>query len=362
MTVAHVVIVLTSLLCAACTSPAPEEQMTTSAPVPVVVQTVERGVVEATVAATGVVTPGPGADLVVTAPQAGRIARLPKAQGDFVQPGELLVAFDIPSFAADVAARDGEIAQARARVENATAARTRLEGLFAGGIAARKEVEDADRDLAESQAALKQAQAQRSAAGALASRATVVAPFAGQVMKRWHNPGDLVDASAADPILRVVDIRRLEMLVAVPASAARLVAANQVVRIFLPDATSDAPSCEGRVLSAPGASDPLSGSVSIRASLACQPPALGTPVRVEIVTDVHRDGLVVSASALIRDAAGQFVYVLNAQGQQAMRRAVKVGLVSSRIVEIREGLALGEQVIVRGHDALPDGATVTVSR
>jgi membrane fusion protein (multidrug efflux system) len=246
MTVTGASVILTAVLCAGCGGSAPEEQITTSAPVPVVVQTVERGTVESAVSATGVVTPGPDGDLVVTAPQPGRIALLPRAQGDVVKRGDLLVAFDIPTLAADVAAREAEIAQARARVENARAARARTEGLLERGIAARKELEDADRDLAESLAALRQAQAQRAAAAELASRARVIAPFAGQVIRRWHNPGDLVEASSTDPILRVVDLRHLELQVAVPASAAHMVAANQVIRLLAPEGDDAAAACEGR--------------------------------------------------------------------------------------------------------------------
>ena len=41
-------------------------------------------------------TPAPGADLVVTAPEPARIAEMPKAEGDRVRRGDLLVRFEIP--------------------------------------------------------------------------------------------------------------------------------------------------------------------------------------------------------------------------------------------------------------------------
>jgi multidrug efflux pump subunit AcrA (membrane-fusion protein) len=40
---------------------------------------------------------------------------------------------------------------------------------------------------------------------------------------------------------------------------------------------------------------------------------------------------------------------------------VTLGLANAGQVEIRSGLKAGEQVIVRGQNGLPDGATVTVS-
>src|SRR6185295_9673937 len=97
--------------------------------------------------------PALGADQVVTAPQAARIAELPLAQGDRVRRGDLLVRFDIPSLRSDAASRGSELAQAEARLVTAREAETRVGGLFARGIAARKEVEESGRALREAEAA-----------------------------------------------------------------------------------------------------------------------------------------------------------------------------------------------------------------
>ena len=68
----------------------------------------------------------------------------------------MLVRFEIPSLTAGAASSRAGIDQAQARVENAKAAASRVAGLFDRGVAARKEVEDADRELREAQAALAQ--------------------------------------------------------------------------------------------------------------------------------------------------------------------------------------------------------------
>ena len=47
-------------------------------------------------------------------------------------------------------------------------------------------------------------------------RAIVRASFDGVVAKRFHNPGDLVEPSASDPVLRVVDPDRLEVVASIP--------------------------------------------------------------------------------------------------------------------------------------------------
>ena len=137
----------------ACRHEAPEETETQT-PVAVQVEQSRSGPIREVIAATGLVTAAPGAELTVTAPEAARIAELPKAEGDRVRTGDLLVRFEIPSLTAGAAASRAAIEQAQARVENAKAAATRVQGLFERGVAARKEVEDAQRELREANAAV----------------------------------------------------------------------------------------------------------------------------------------------------------------------------------------------------------------
>ena len=86
------------LLTAACQR-ASVEQVETEAPVPVVVEAAKIEAIQSTIAATGTVMPAPGAELTVVAPAPARIAELPKAEGDAVRKGDILVRFDIPSLA-----------------------------------------------------------------------------------------------------------------------------------------------------------------------------------------------------------------------------------------------------------------------
>src|SRR6185503_2551553 len=194
---AALAIVIACLVCA-CHHNAPEETETATA-VAVQVEPARSGPVREVIAASGLVTAAPGAELVVTAPEAARIVELPRAEGDRVKPGDLLVRFEIPSLTAGAASSKAAIEQALAHVENAKAAAARVQGLFERGVAARKEVEDAERELREATAALAQAQSASGAANALADRTVVRATFAGVVAKRMHNPGDLVEPGPGDP-------------------------------------------------------------------------------------------------------------------------------------------------------------------
>jgi multidrug efflux pump subunit AcrA (membrane-fusion protein) len=178
----------------ACHRDAPEE-VESETVVPVTAMPAEIGSITAEAHATGLVAPAPGAELLVVAPEPARIVEIPKAEGDTVKRGDVLVRFEIPSSAAEVSKQEAETKRAQARLENARAALARARDLFDRGVAARKEVEDATREIADAEADLAAAQAGTTAAGAIAARSIVRATFDGIVAKRSHNPGDLVEAT-----------------------------------------------------------------------------------------------------------------------------------------------------------------------
>ena len=338
---------------AACSRDAPEE-VESATVVPVEVEPAERGDIRAVVRATGLVTAAPGAELLVVAPEAARIAELPRAQGDRVAKGDLLVRFDIPANGAEVARQKADIARADAQIANARAAQVRAKDLFDRGIAARKELEDADRELADAEAALAQARAGLTAADTIAARATVRAPFAGVIVTRLHNPGDVVAAATADPVLRLVDPRRLEVVASIALGDVPRVAAGARAHMVMPVAGALT------LLSPPTSVDAATGAAPVRLAFSGSTPALavGTPVQVDIDAEARANVVLVPLAALVRE--GEDTAVLVAVGGKAERRAVTLGVSDGTRVEVVSGLAAGDRVIVRGQAGLPDGAAISV--
>ena len=343
------------LLAAGCSKPTVEEVQTTAA-APVKTLTVTPATLEGVVSASGIVSAAPGADWVITAPEPARIVELPKAEGDRVKPGDLLVRFEIPARTTEVAARRAEVEQARARVENAQASVKRLTTLFEHGVAAQKELEDAKRDLAEGQAALVQAEAGTQAAAVLASRSIVRARFAGVVAKRAHNPGDMVEATTADVILRVIDPSKLQVVAAVPIPDLTRVQVGKPARVLVPGV--DEPEA-GKVLSRPAAVEPTGVSADVRISFNEKTTlAVGTPVRTEIVAEQRPNALAVPVDAIIHEDEDAFIMIAGADNK-AHKRKVTIGLTTPKLAEITSGLKAGEAIIVQGQQGLPDGAAIT---
>jgi RND family efflux transporter MFP subunit len=352
---AKVIVALCVAACAACGREAPEEVETTSV---VVVKTAPAtvGTISGVVRATGVVNPAPGAELIVVAPEPARVAAITRADGDRVRAGEVLVRFDIPGSVAEVERQQAEVSRAEAGLAAAAAAQTRARDLFDRGVAARREVEDATRAVADAQAAIAQANASLAAARAVAARSTVRATFSGRVVRRNHNPGDLVEAAASDPVLRVVDPDRLEVVASIPLADAPRVEVGAVAH--LTSAPAETADVQLHVLSRPTTVDPGTSTVTVRLGFSkpIQIP-VGAPVQVSIETQPHHDVVLVPESAVIHEADETAAFV--ASDGTAYRRAVEVGISDGTNVEIRSGIRAGEQVIVDGQAGLPDGAPIS---
>jgi RND family efflux transporter MFP subunit len=333
---------------------APPEDVATTAPVPVQVAAARLGTITAYVRVTGVIEPAPGADWTVTAPDKARVTEIRFAPGEYVRQGVVVARFDAPPLRADVATRSSEQSQARARLDNTRKNYDRLATLLEKGIASRKEVEDARKELLDAESAVRESGQTHAAAVDLAARATPIAPFSGVVAERWHNPGDVIDAN--EHVLRVVDLRHLQVTAAVPVADATRVVLGHSARVTVPGGQGR--EIEGKVVGTAATVDPVTGSAAIRVAVSGALP-VGTPVEISIVAEQRPNALIVPAAAIVREENKAAVFVVSADNK-AHRRAVVVGIVSAEEAQIVSGLRDGEKVVVKGQDELPDGATVTL--
>jgi RND family efflux transporter MFP subunit len=334
---------------------APPEQTAndTEFAVPVAAEPARRGNLRAIIRTTGVVTPAAGAEFIVTATEPGRIVEMPPAEGDRVARGDVLVRFDVPAAAAELARHQADIARTQAVLENARIAQVRARELLERGIISRREMEDADRGVADAQADVARAEAARRTWEGTAARAIIRAPFAGVIAQRLHNPGDLVQGIATDPILRLIDPDRLELTASIPAADATRVLPGAAARVtsvtepvMLVVATRPVAGAAGadpiaRLSFAPGSTLPAD-----------------TRVDIEIEGEEHVDAVLVPAGAIIKN--GNQAAVLVATGDRAERRVVTTGLADSDSVEIVSGVQAGELIITRGQAGLADGAVISV--
>jgi multidrug efflux pump subunit AcrA (membrane-fusion protein) len=85
-------------------------------------------------------------------------------------------------------------------------------------------------------------------------------------------------------------------------------------------------------------------------------------VQVQIVANDRPNAIVVPNASVQQDDRGRYVMVANRTDNTAHRRDVTVGVVSGPLTEILSGLAVGDEVVVRGAAELTDGAAISIER
>lgn len=228
------------------------------------------------------------------------------------------------------------------------------ERLFATGSGAESVLTERRRAAAVAAARVKAAEAE------IADR-VITAPFDGRIGIRNLSPGATVEPG--DLILRLIDDHVLKLDFSVPSLfLADLEAGAEIEarsRAF-PDEVF-----RGRIHSIDAEADPVTRSVLVRAFLPNEDRRLlpGLLMEVELALK-ERAALVVSEESLIPFGADTFVLLaVEREGQMRIeRRKVRVGGRRVGEVEVVEGLAAGELVLIEGAIKVRPGQPVTVVR
>jgi membrane fusion protein (multidrug efflux system) len=302
----------------------------------------------------GSVTAPPNEDVKLAAQVAGRVVRMRVAEGDSVKAGELVAEIEAAPLEDQRRQAQAGLSQARAALENARLNLARTERLFERGIAAGKEVEDARSQSAAAQAALEQAEAALATAARQLARARVTSPISGQVVKRFVGVGEQVDGTAAQPLVEIANVERVE--VAAHVAADRLGRVREGQKAELVSDAWPGRAFGGEVIAISPAVDPATNAALVRLRVKNSERALrvGMFVEVRIALAERKGALVVPASALSRTEDGAAVYVVT--GDEATRTKVEPGLETAEGIELLSGVKEGQQVLVSGVHGLGERA------
>jgi len=184
----------------------------------------------------------------------------------------------------------------------------------------------------------------------------IVAPLSGVVTERNVKLSDLVNTTR--PLFKVVDLHILEAEVHVPEQDYAKVRSGQEAILKI-DAFPEK-SFLGRVERKSPVIDSRSGTAEVTVAVE-NPEGILRPgmfVRVQIVVAVHPDALTLPREAILMQGERQTVYTV----QEGIAREVTVetGFQEGDRVEILDGLAGEDRVVVRGHLGLQSGTKVRV--
>jgi RND family efflux transporter MFP subunit len=322
---------------------------------------------------------------------AGYLKAIEVDVGDRVRAGQLVATLEIPEIAPDLthaaagirrAASEltrlgGELERAEANRALVDLSHSRLlaaaktePGLIAqqelDDVAARKRVAAAT--VAAATAAIASAEQQVEAARAteqriqaMADYTRIVAPFAGLITRRYADPGAMIQAGTASqtqamPVVRLAQIDRLRLAVPVPESAAPRIRVGSPVRIRVQSLGS---SLEGRVARVTKTVELDTRTMTAEIDVPNPDGRLFPGLYAEVVLTLEKrdSALTVPVQAISGHDTHRSVTVVGPDGT-LQERTIQVGLETAASVEVVDGLAADELVVVGNRSQLQAGQKV----
>jgi membrane fusion protein (multidrug efflux system) len=341
------------LLALGCGEAAPPEQALAR---PVVVVPVTVSTVEERIEATGELEAKERAQ--VASEVDGVVTELAVDEGERVEEGALLLAVDPEKRSlamANVRAmhRDAQAALAEAEREAA-----RVRKLHDSGIASDAALDKIETGMSRALSRVEATKAELGVAERALRDANVRAPFAGWIARRDVSRGEYV--RPGQPLFELVALDPIEVEFSVAERDSARVAIGQQVQVGVAPYPEER--FQGQVTMISPTLDPKTRTLRVKAQIANADGRLrpGLFARADLGVARREGALLVPEEAVLQRADGEVVFVVTPE-DTARRVLVKTGLQREGKVEIVQGVAAQDQVVVRGHAVLVDGTPVTRS-
>lgn len=334
--------------------------------IPVEVTRVERGSVSANYS--GTTTLEARDEAVVVAKVGAVIRRIFVEESDMVITGQILAKLEDEQFRF-------ELSQAEARLSQLANELKRSQELFASKIVSAEAHERIKSDYATQKSLFDLARLRL-------DYTEIKAPIAGVVAERLIKTGNMVTINQS--LFRVTNLNPLHAVLHAPEKELAKLLPGQAARL-----TADAvpgQDFSGRILRISPVISGSTGTFKVTVEVRDESRRLkpGMFARVAVVTDVHRNTVIVPKDAILTEDIETSIFVVKEMNEKsvagkpknvskgsaqakpatyliAVKRQVQLGYINTTHVEIISGANPGERVITSGLGTLKDGARIKIS-
>lgn len=284
-------------------------------------------------------------------------------EGSTVEAGSLLFRIDPKPLAAAVRSAEGRLGMVNAQLSEAGEQFKRVTELAARGLVAERERDLAEAVYASAKAAVAAATADLDSAKLDLAYTDVRAPISGITGREVRSEGSLVNTEDASSLLTTIaQSSRLYIDFTMPEDEARLVRdallkQPEAVSVRLRTSGGQELPNKARIEFIDTRVQGDTGTVEVRATLENTDDALspGQFVHAHIEGLSSDRGIYVPARAVLHSADGPFVWVLDEQ-DIVQFRPLKLGAGYGNLLQVQEGLAANERIIIDGVLKVQPGA------
>ena len=282
--------------------------------------------------------------------------------GAEVKQGALLAEIDAPEIDAQLKQARADLATAEANLKLASITAQRNEDLLKTRSVSTQERDNASGAASADAAIVQSRQATVAQLSQTQSYEKIYAPFDGVVTARNTDIGALIDsgsASASKELFHMAAIRTLRIYVAVPEAYSRLVTVGMAAGITLDEFPGR--SFDGKVMRTARAIDPAARTLRVEVDVENPTGELlpGAYVFVHFSLPNLATSVTVPVNTLLFRKEGPQVGVV--KGDKAELRAIKIGHDYGDRLEVLDGLAATDSVILDPSDSLTTGSPVRLA-
>jgi multidrug efflux system membrane fusion protein len=327
--------------------------------VPVTLATITKGDIDIIDRGLGTVTPL--ANVTVRTQINGQLQEVAYQEGQIVHQGDFLAQIDPRPYQMTLEQAMGSLQKDQALLKEAQINLARYQKLVEQDSISKQQLDTQASLVLQSQGAVVVDQGLIDASNLNITYCHIVAPVTGRVGLRQVDAGNYAQTSDANGIVTLTQLDPISVLFTLPEdwlpAVMKQLAAGAELQVIAYDRAETTKLAEGKLTAVDNQIDPTTGTVKLRAQFDNAASALfpNQFVNVHVRVDTIKDAVLAPQAGILRGAPGTFVYVTKPDGTVAMR-PVKVGTSQGDKVEITDGLAAGDQIVIDGTDKLRDGA------
>jgi len=293
----------------------------------------------------------------------GQINKVSYIEGQAVKKGQPLVDIDSRPYEVQLIQAQGQLMKDQAALENARIDLQRYQALLAKNAVAQQIYATQKATVAQDEGNVKTDEGNIASAKLNIAYCHINASITGRVGLRLVDPGNLVSAASATPLVVITQTMPISVIFTLPEEQIPEVLKRERAGAHLAVAALDRESknviANGELTTIDNQIDQTTGTLRFRATFPNKDESLFANqfVNARLLVETKQNVTLLPNAAIQRNGSATFVYLLQPDKSVTVRN-VKVGTTDANESEVSSGVSPGDVVITQGVDKLQEGSRV----